>query len=107
MKNRLLLFYITVFVAIATVSCNRKDRVSELINQMTLEEKCGQLTCPMGFNFYGKEGDSLWSIAKTYYVPECGSFTDYLKEIKKTNSLKSDSIHAGRYLLIPIYVTAT
>ena len=60
MKNRLLLFYITVFVAIATVSCNRKDRVSELINQMTLEEKCGQLTCPMGFNFYGKEGDSLW-----------------------------------------------
>lgn len=53
-----------------------------------------------------KEGDTLWSIAKTYYVPECGSFTDYLKEIKNTNSLKSDSIHAGRYLLIPIYVTA-
>ena len=60
MKNRLLLFYITVFVAIATVSCNRKDCVSELINQMTLEEKCGQLTCPIGFNFYGKDGDSLW-----------------------------------------------
>ena len=60
MKNRLLLFYITVFVAIANVSCNKKDCVSELINQMTLEEKCGQLTCPMGFNFYGKEGDSLW-----------------------------------------------
>ncbi len=60
MKNRLLLFYITVFVAIANVSCNKKDCVSELINQMTLEEKCGQLTCPIGFNFYGKEGDSLW-----------------------------------------------
>ena len=27
---------------------------------MTLEEKCGQLTCPIGFDFYGKEGDSLW-----------------------------------------------
>ncbi|MBO6026315.1 MAG: glycoside hydrolase family 3 C-terminal domain-containing protein [Bacteroidales bacterium] len=27
---------------------------------MTLEEKCGQLTCPIGFNYYGKEGDSLW-----------------------------------------------
>ena len=60
MKNRLLLFYITVFVAIANVSCNKKDCVSELINQMTLEEKCGQLTCPIGFNFYGKDGDSLW-----------------------------------------------
>ena len=60
MKNRLLLLYITVFVAIATVSCNRKDCISELINRMTLEEKCGQLTCPIGFNFYGKDGDSLW-----------------------------------------------
>ena len=60
MKNRLLLFYITVFVAIANVSCNKKDCVSELINQMTLEEKCGQLTCPIGFNYYGKDGDSLW-----------------------------------------------
>ena len=60
MKNRLLLFYITVIVTIAIVSCNRKDCVSELINQMTLEEKCGQLTCPIGFNFYGKDGDSLW-----------------------------------------------
>ncbi len=27
---------------------------------MTLEEKCGQLTCPIGFGFYGKDGDSLW-----------------------------------------------
>ncbi len=27
---------------------------------MTLEEKCGQLSCPIGFGFYGKEGDSLW-----------------------------------------------
>jgi beta-glucosidase len=27
---------------------------------MTLEEKCGQLTCPIGFTLYGKEGDSLW-----------------------------------------------
>ena len=60
MKNRLLLFYITVIVTIAIVSCNRKDCVSELINQMTPEEKCGQLSCPIGFNFYGKEGDSIW-----------------------------------------------
>ncbi|MCQ2303438.1 MAG: glycoside hydrolase family 3 C-terminal domain-containing protein [Bacteroidales bacterium] len=27
---------------------------------MTLDEKCGQLSCPIGFNFYEKEGDSLW-----------------------------------------------
>ena len=42
-------------------SCSKKqDPVESLLSQMTLEEKCGQLTCPIGFNFYGKEGDSLW-----------------------------------------------
>ena len=42
-------------------SCTKKqDPVESLLSQMTLEEKCGQLTCPIGFNFYGKDGDSLW-----------------------------------------------
>lgn len=42
-------------------SCSKqKDRVGALLSQMTLEEKCGQLTCPIGFGFYGKDGDSLW-----------------------------------------------
>ena len=42
-------------------SCAQKqDKVEALLSQMTLEEKCGQLSCPIGFNFYGKEGDSLW-----------------------------------------------
>ena len=51
-----------------------------------------------------QEGDTLWDIASEYYTPECGSMKDYIKEIKQTNSLKSDSIHAGNYLLIPYYV---
>ena len=42
------------------VSCTKTDRIDALISQMTLEEKCGQLTCPIGFGFYGKDGDSLW-----------------------------------------------
>ena len=42
-------------------SCTKKqDKIESLLSQMTLEEKCGQLTCPIGFNFYGKNGDSLW-----------------------------------------------
>ena len=42
-------------------SCTQQqDKIDTLIAQMTLEEKCGQLSCPIGFNFYGKEGDSLW-----------------------------------------------
>ena len=42
------------------VACSKPDKIDELISQMTLEEKCGQLTCPIGFGLYGKEGDSLW-----------------------------------------------
>ena len=53
-----------VFAAVLLVvvsSCSKKqDKVESLLSQMTLEEKCGQLTCPIGFNFYGKDGDSLW-----------------------------------------------
>ncbi|MBR3427544.1 MAG: glycoside hydrolase family 3 C-terminal domain-containing protein [Bacteroidales bacterium] len=42
-------------------SCTKKqDKIESLLSQMTLEEKCGQLSCPIGFNFYGKNGDSLW-----------------------------------------------
>lgn len=48
-------------LAMMLASCvNRQDRVDVLLSQMTLDEKCGQLTCPIGFNYYGKDGDSLW-----------------------------------------------
>ena len=50
-----------VIVCLLFSSCAKKqDPVESLLSQMTLEEKCGQLTCPIGFNFYGKDGDSLW-----------------------------------------------
>ena len=51
------LFLVAVFLS----SCSRsKDPVSDLLSQMTLDEKCGQLSCPIGFYYYGKEGDSVW-----------------------------------------------
>ena len=53
--------FLILFVILVVCSCNKKqDKVEALLSQMTLEEKCGQLSCPIGFNFYGKEGDSLW-----------------------------------------------
>ena len=59
-KMRRKLFLLLVVLA-AFSSCTKKqDKVDALLSQMTLEEKCGQLTCLIGFNFYGKEGDSLW-----------------------------------------------
>ena len=51
-----------LFLLLSLLSCGKKsqDPVDVLLSQMTLEEKCGQLCCPIGFNYYGKEGDSLW-----------------------------------------------
>ncbi len=50
-----------VIVCLLLSSCaKQQDKIESLLSQMTLEEKCGQLTCPIGFNFYGKDGDSLW-----------------------------------------------
>lgn len=44
----------------ALFACNKPDQVDQLLSQMTLEEKCGQLTCPIGFDYYGKAEDSIW-----------------------------------------------
>ncbi len=58
-KGTILSFFVIGCLLLS--SCTKKqDKVETLLSQMTLEEKCGQLTCPIGFNFYGKDGDSLW-----------------------------------------------
>lgn len=49
--------------------------------------------------------DTLWSIAKENYTEEYGSVKEYIKEIKKCNSLTSDDIDAGCSLIVPVYVT--
>lgn len=54
------LSFLIVFCLVLCFSCSKPDKVSDLIFQMTLDEKCGQLSCPIGFNFYGKDVDSIW-----------------------------------------------
>ena len=50
-----------LLILLIMVSCTQEqDPVESLLSQMTIEEKCGQLSCPIGFDFYGKDGDSLW-----------------------------------------------
>lgn len=50
-----------------------------------------------------KTGDTLWSIATKYYTEEYKSIQNYIEVIKESNSLKSDTIHSGCYLIIPYY----
>lgn len=51
---------IAIWLLTVFVSCKETDKIDRLLSQMTIEEKCGQLTCPIGFNYYGKDGDSIW-----------------------------------------------
>ena len=49
-----------------------------------------------------EEGDTLTSIAKEYAI-SAAQYSDYINEVKSINNLKSDIIHAGCYLMIPVY----
>lgn len=50
-----------------------------------------------------KSGDSLWSIAKTYFSDDYKSINDYIQRIQKCNALIDEKITAGCYLVIPYY----
>jgi LysM repeat protein len=52
---------------------------------------------PMGKTYTAKKGDSLWRIAYIYL----GNGARY-PEIRELNGLKSDTIHAGQVLKIPV-----
>lgn len=50
------------------------------------------------------KGDTLWSIANDNFDPEHYRNTqEYVAEVKKMNSLTSDDIIAGSYLIVPYY----
>lgn len=52
-------------------------------------------------------GDSLWTIAEQYYSRECGNMQEYISEIKQSNGLHNDTIHAGAYIIVPYYSDIT
>lgn len=49
-----------------------------------------------------QRGDTLISIAEEYAISEA-DYMAYIDEVKEINNLKDETIHAGCYLLVPIY----
>ncbi|MBE5957930.1 MAG: LysM peptidoglycan-binding domain-containing protein [Lachnospiraceae bacterium] len=49
-------------------------------------------------------GDTLESIAREYYGPGYSNLKNYIKDIKEVNSMVSDTIYSGGYIIIPQYV---
>lgn len=56
-------------------------------------------------SIYIEEGDSLWSIGQEYADEHYTSVASYINEVKRMNSLESDSIKTGNYLIVPYYST--
>jgi len=53
------------------------------------------------------EDDSLWKIAERFYCEEKESIPEFIRLIKKTNHLESDTIYPDTYLVIQYYVKKT
>lgn len=49
------------------------------------------------------KGDTLWSIAKEHMDEHYTNTIEYIQEIKKMNSLKTDNIVSGNHIIIPYY----
>ena len=50
------------------------------------------------------ENDSLWKIAERFYCKEKESIPEFIRSIKETNHLESDTIYPDTYLVIRYYV---
>lgn len=53
-----------------------------------------------------KKGDTLWSIASEYMCEEYKDLNEYIEEIKDSNGMITDEIHAGNYIIVPYYTDA-
>lgn len=53
-----------------------------------------------------EKGDTLWGIASDYITDEYTDIHSYIREIMKSNGLTSDTIHEGRYIIVPYYLAS-
>ncbi len=53
------------------------------------------------------KGDTLWSIASEFISEEYDDMNEYIEEIKDSNSMDSDDIHVGNYIIVPYYADAS
>lgn len=54
------------------------------------------------------EGDTLWDIADEHNDKNLSDMSnkEYIKEIESINKISSDSITAGNYVIVPIFIAA-
>lgn len=53
-----------------------------------------------------KEGDTLWSVAESFYTPEYKNITAMVDEIKESNHI-GDCVKIGQHIIVPHYQEIT
>ena len=64
-----------------------------------------QVTYKYFKSVYISQGDTLWSIAEENMDEHYHSTREYIEEVKRMNSLTSDQIVCGSYLIVPYFST--
>jgi len=93
LRRRLVMTFLIVLVFASTVLA-----ITQRASADTIETR--RKTCT---SVEVQPGDTLWSIAESYYTEECVDICAYIDEIKKTNNLYDDKIVSGNYLIVPYY----
>lgn len=81
------LFFLFVFFFLSTGVHSSDEKMSYHKTYTSYEISCG---------------DTLWEIAKVY-APAHMSLSAYITEVQKINHLENNCIHAGCYLILPVY----
>lgn len=95
LKNKLI---ICVLFLLLSANLFGFMRISTMANEPAVPEKEAYYT-----SIEIQPGDSLWSIASRYADDSPFTTERYVNELRKMNQLKSDTIHAGHYLMIVRY----
>lgn len=84
MKRIVVISFAVMFLAGCSSSVDDIDvKVESLLGQMTVNEKVGQLCCPIGFNFYDKIDDGTLTLNESFLkmcdTLQCGGFYGVLR----------------------------
>lgn len=91
------LFAVLLAVMFSTAADSKFVRAGDSIDGTEIRyEKCYK-------SIVLEYGDTLWDIALQYKGSHYESVNDYIDEVMQINHLKTDHIHAGRYLTVPYY----
>lgn len=88
---------LTIIVLTAAIICSvgfvvsaKSDRASSEINSYYQSVRI-------------QSGDTLWSIAEEY-CPDTQDINDYIEDIKSINNIRNNTIKAGDYIIVSIYM---